>query len=105
MFLFFARSSNHDECPWSMLRLLLLIQRLMKYWLGLRQQLINPKADKVLIKIEAVTLNPIDWKIQNSILRPTSSPQYQEAAWSFCLQVLCSAFYHLAFLHGKLLWF
>ncbi|KMS97074.1 hypothetical protein BVRB_7g178560 [Beta vulgaris subsp. vulgaris] len=30
----------------------------------------DPKADEVLIKIEAATLNPIDWKIQTGVLRP-----------------------------------
>ncbi|XP_074282671.1 quinone-oxidoreductase homolog, chloroplastic-like [Silene latifolia] len=30
----------------------------------------DPKADEVLLKVEAATLNPIDWKIQNGILRP-----------------------------------
>ncbi|XP_021736913.1 quinone-oxidoreductase homolog, chloroplastic-like [Chenopodium quinoa] len=30
----------------------------------------GPKADEVLVKIEAATLNPIDLKIQNGILRP-----------------------------------
>lgn len=30
----------------------------------------DPKADEVLVKIEAATLNPIDWKIQKGLLRP-----------------------------------
>ncbi|XP_021736914.1 quinone-oxidoreductase homolog, chloroplastic [Chenopodium quinoa] len=30
----------------------------------------DPKADEVLVKIEAATLNPIDWKIQTGVLRP-----------------------------------
>ncbi|XP_021720127.1 quinone-oxidoreductase homolog, chloroplastic-like [Chenopodium quinoa] len=30
----------------------------------------DPKADEVLVKIEAATLNPIDWKIQAGALRP-----------------------------------
>lgn len=30
----------------------------------------NPKADEVLLKVEAATLNPVDWKIQKGMLRP-----------------------------------
>lgn len=30
----------------------------------------EPKADEVLLKVEAATLNPIDWKIQKGMLRP-----------------------------------
>ncbi|KAG5567220.1 hypothetical protein RHGRI_002694 [Rhododendron griersonianum] len=29
-----------------------------------------PKADEVLLKIEAVSINPIDWKLQKGIVRP-----------------------------------
>ena len=30
----------------------------------------EPKVDEVLIKVEAATLNPVDWKIQKGVLRP-----------------------------------
>ncbi|KNA20716.1 hypothetical protein SOVF_050040 [Spinacia oleracea] len=30
----------------------------------------DPKSDELLLKIEAATLNPIDWKIQKGVLRP-----------------------------------
>lgn len=30
----------------------------------------SPKKDQVLIKLEARSLNPIDWKIQEGMLRP-----------------------------------
>ncbi|KAL9228354.1 hypothetical protein vseg_003944 [Gypsophila vaccaria] len=30
----------------------------------------DPKADEVLLKVEAATLNPVDWKIQKGMLRP-----------------------------------
>lgn len=30
----------------------------------------DPKADEVLVKVEAATINPIDWKIQKGMLRP-----------------------------------
>ncbi|KAF2292550.1 hypothetical protein GH714_025465 [Hevea brasiliensis] len=30
----------------------------------------TPKKDEVLIKLEATSLNPVDWKIQKGILRP-----------------------------------
>lgn len=30
----------------------------------------EPKVDEVLIKVEAATLNPVDWKIQKGALRP-----------------------------------
>ncbi|CAO2824530.1 unnamed protein product [Amaranthus hypochondriacus] len=30
----------------------------------------EPKTDEVLIKVEAATLNPVDWKIQKGMLRP-----------------------------------
>ncbi|XP_057534715.1 quinone-oxidoreductase homolog, chloroplastic-like [Amaranthus tricolor] len=32
--------------------------------------LLEPKADEVLLKVEAASLNPIDWKIQKGMLRP-----------------------------------
>lgn len=30
----------------------------------------TPSKDEILVKVEATALNPIDWKIQNGILRP-----------------------------------
>lgn len=30
----------------------------------------TPKNDEVLLKLEAASINPIDWKIQNGMLRP-----------------------------------
>lgn len=30
----------------------------------------TPIKDEVLIKVEAVSLNPIDWKIQKGLIRP-----------------------------------
>lgn len=30
----------------------------------------DPKADEVLVKVEAATINPVDWKIQKGMLRP-----------------------------------
>lgn len=30
----------------------------------------SPKKDEVLIKLEARSLNPFDWKIQEGVLRP-----------------------------------
>lgn len=30
----------------------------------------RPKDDEVLLKVEAVSLNPFDWKIQNGVIRP-----------------------------------
>ncbi|KAL2933455.1 Quinone-oxidoreductase-like protein chloroplastic [Bienertia sinuspersici] len=30
----------------------------------------DPKTDEVLLKVEAATLNPVDWKIQKGMLRP-----------------------------------
>jgi NADPH:quinone reductase-like Zn-dependent oxidoreductase len=30
----------------------------------------TPKEDEVLLKVEATSLNPVDWKLQNGLLRP-----------------------------------
>ena len=30
----------------------------------------RPNSDEVLVKVEAVSLNPIDWKIQKGLIRP-----------------------------------
>ncbi|PPD82455.1 hypothetical protein GOBAR_DD20611 [Gossypium barbadense] len=30
----------------------------------------SPKKDEVLIKVEAASINPIDWKIQEGVARP-----------------------------------
>lgn len=30
----------------------------------------TPKTDEVLLKVEAVSLNPFDWKVQKGMLRP-----------------------------------
>lgn len=30
----------------------------------------SPKKDEVLLKLEAISLNPVDWKIQKGMLRP-----------------------------------
>ncbi|WOL04186.1 chloroplast envelope quinone oxidoreductase [Canna indica] len=30
----------------------------------------SPKKDEVLLKVEAVAINPVDWKIQNGVMRP-----------------------------------
>ncbi|KAG4966685.1 hypothetical protein JHK87_032336 [Glycine soja] len=35
----------------------------------------SPKANEVLIKLEAVSINPIDWKIQKGLLRPLFLPR------------------------------
>jgi NADPH:quinone reductase-like Zn-dependent oxidoreductase len=35
----------------------------------------RPKEEEVLIKVEAACLNPIDWRIQEGILRPILPPK------------------------------
>ncbi|KAK7404219.1 hypothetical protein VNO78_04912 [Psophocarpus tetragonolobus] len=35
----------------------------------------SPKAKEVLLKVEAITINPIDWKIQTGLLRPLFLPR------------------------------
>nr|KYP68792.1 hypothetical protein KK1_022433 [Cajanus cajan] len=34
----------------------------------------NPKANEVLVKVEAISINPVDWKIQKGVLRPLFFP-------------------------------
>ncbi|KAL3716159.1 hypothetical protein ACJRO7_007859 [Eucalyptus globulus] len=36
----------------------------------------EPKNDKVLLKLEAVSINPVDWKIQSGMLRPFLPPKF-----------------------------
>ncbi|GAB2214658.1 hypothetical protein Droror1_Dr00019018 [Drosera rotundifolia] len=36
----------------------------------------QPKADEVLVKVEASTINPVDWKIQKGITRPIYSVKF-----------------------------
>lgn len=36
----------------------------------------TPKKDDVLIKVEAVSINPVDWKVQNGMLRPLAPRQF-----------------------------
>ncbi|OAY34827.1 chloroplast envelope quinone oxidoreductase homolog isoform X2 [Manihot esculenta] len=36
----------------------------------------TPEKDEVLLKLEATTLNPIDWKIQEGVLRPLLPPKF-----------------------------
>lgn len=36
----------------------------------------TPKMDEVLIKVEATSINPIDWKIQKGMLRPLLPPKF-----------------------------
>lgn len=35
-----------------------------------------PKKDEVLIKVEAASLNPVDWKMQKGMLRPILPPKF-----------------------------
>ncbi|XP_027353704.1 chloroplast envelope quinone oxidoreductase homolog [Abrus precatorius] len=45
---------------------------------GLKHVEVNvptPKPDQVLLKLEAISINPIDWKIQNGLLRPLFLPR------------------------------
>ncbi|KAI6674406.1 hypothetical protein NL676_002312 [Syzygium grande] len=47
----------------------------------------EPKNDKVLLKLEAVTINPVDWKIQSGMLRSFLPPKFPLHTWSgssFC---------------------
>ncbi|KAJ6797884.1 putative quinone-oxidoreductase-like protein, chloroplastic [Iris pallida] len=36
----------------------------------------SPKKDEVLLKLEAASINPIDWKIQKGMLRPFMPPKF-----------------------------
>ncbi|OAY82470.1 putative quinone-oxidoreductase, chloroplastic [Ananas comosus] len=36
----------------------------------------SPKKDKVLLKLEAASINPVDWKIQKGMLRPFLPPKF-----------------------------
>ncbi|MCI34066.1 quinone-oxidoreductase-like protein, partial [Trifolium medium] len=35
----------------------------------------SPKTNEVLLKLEATSINPVDWKIQNGFLRPFFLPR------------------------------
>ncbi|ONK71053.1 uncharacterized protein A4U43_C04F4220 [Asparagus officinalis] len=36
----------------------------------------SPKKDEVLLKLEAASINPVDWKIQKGIMRPFMPPKF-----------------------------
>jgi hypothetical protein len=36
----------------------------------------SPKKDEMLIKVEAASINPVDWKIQKGMLRPFMPPRF-----------------------------
>lgn len=35
-----------------------------------------PKKDEVLLKLEATSINPVDWKIQKGMIRPLLPPKF-----------------------------
>jgi len=44
----------------------------------------DPQADEVLVKVEAATINPIDWKIQKGVLRPILPRKFPYIPGLFC---------------------
>jgi chloroplastic oxoene reductase len=36
----------------------------------------SPKKDEVLLKLEAASINPLDWKIQAGLIRPLLPPRF-----------------------------
>ncbi|URE08749.1 quinone-oxidoreductase [Musa troglodytarum] len=39
-------------------------------------QVPSPKKDEVLLRVEAASINPVDWKIQKGVLRPLMRPKF-----------------------------
>ena len=61
----------------------------------------TPKAGEILVKIEAASVNPVDWKIQTGNLRPflpSKLPyipgilylEYMDCVYMFVITALCS---------------